>query len=382
MNADRINVLFIVSSLCVGGAEKHTVALANHLNGADLKAHLCYLKPVDALLPQVMPEIRERALSLDVRSRVDRSAVKRLRAFIRENAIDVIVATNEYPVLYAQLALLGSKRPPAVAEVFHTTDYDRLKSKVQMLLYRPLFRRCDLLVYVSENQMVHWQAKRLHGKRDIVIHNGVDLERFRELLDDTQALALRRTLGFAQETYIVGICAALRSEKAHVDLLEALRCLQDRGIAAKGLFIGDGPERANIERRIASLNLQGCVAITGFKDDVRPYLSICDVVALTSHAVETFSIAALEAMAMGKPLVLTRIGGAEEQVTDGLNGFVFEPGDIAALTGRLAELRDAELRRKMGTASRERVAALFSEQRMFAQFKSQIEELARRRALS
>lgn len=382
MNTDRINVLFVVSSLCVGGAEKHTVALANHLNGADTKSHLCYLKPVEALLPQVIPEVRERALSLDVTSRVDRSAVKRLRAFIRENGIDVIVATNEYPVLYAQLALLGSQRPPKVIEVFHTTDYDRLKSKVQMLLYRPLFRRCDLLVYVSENQMVHWQAKRLHGKRDIVIHNGVDLERFRGLIDDTQALALRRTLGFSQDTYIVGICAALRSEKAHVDLLEALGRLQGRGISAKGLFIGDGPERANIERRIAGLNLEGSVVITGFKDDVRPYLSICDVVALTSHAVETFSIAALEAMAMGKPLVLTRIGGAEEQVTDGFNGFVFEPGDIAALTDRLAELQDAQLRRKMGAASRERVEALFSEQRMFAQFKSQIEELARQRPCS
>jgi glycosyltransferase involved in cell wall biosynthesis len=380
MNAGPTNILFIVSSLCVGGAEKHTVALANHLNGADLKSHLCYLKPVEALLPQVAAEIRGRALSLDVRKRVDRSAIKRLRAFIRESGIDVIVATNEYPVLYAQLAVLGNKRPPRVAEVFHTTDYDRLKSKVQMLLYRPLFRRCDLLVYVSEKQMAHWQAKGLHGKRDIVIHNGVDLQRFQGPTDGARASALRRTLGFSEETYIVGICAALRSEKAHVDLLEALRRLQDRGVAAKGLLIGDGPERANIERRIAGLHLQGSVVITGFQDDVRPFISICDVVALTSHAVETFSIAALEAMAMGKPLVLTRIGGAEEQVTDGFNGFVFEPGDIDALAGRLAELQDGPLRRRMGAASRERVEALFSEQRMFAQFKSQIAELARLRA--
>ena len=382
MSVDRTNILLIVSSLCVGGAEKHTITLANHLNDADFKSHLCYLKPVEALLPQVTAEIRERALSLDVRSRVDHSAIKRLRTFIRENGIDVIVATNEYPVLYAQLALLGDKRPAKVVEVFHTTDFDRLKSKVQMLLYRPLFRRCDLLVYVSENQMAHWQAKRLHGKRDIVIHNGVDLERFRGLTDGAQALALRRTIGFSADAYIVGICAALRSEKAHVDLLEALRRLQDRGIDAKGLLIGDGPERANIERRIASLNLQGSVVITGFKDDVRPFLAICDVVALTSHAVETFSIAALEAMAMGKPLVLTRIGGAEEQVTDGLNGFVFEPGDIRALTDKLAQLQHPQLRGSMGAASRERVEALFSEQRMFAQFKSQIQDLARLRAPS
>ncbi len=380
MQAERINILFIASSLCVGGAEKHTVALANHLDGGLFKSHLCYLKPVEALLPQVHPEIRERALSLDVRSRIDPSAIKKLREFIQGHDIDVVIATNEYPVLYVQLALLGNRLPPRVIEVFHTTDFDRIKSRIQMLLYRPLFRRCDLLVYVSEKQRAHWQERRLHGKRDIVIHNGVDLERFQGFDDQAQNIVLRRSVGFAPEAYIIGVCAALRPEKAHIDLLEALRRLHDRGIAAKGLFIGDGPERTNIERRMARLNLEDSVVVTGFKDDVRPFLSICDVIALTSHAVETFSIAALEAMAMCKPLVLTRIGGAEEQVDNGINGFVFEPGDIAALTERLAGLQDPQLRRKMGAASREKVEALFSEQRMIAQFKSQIEELARQRS--
>jgi glycosyltransferase involved in cell wall biosynthesis len=78
-------------------------------------------------------------------------------------------------------------------------------------------------------------------------------------------------------------------------------------------------------RAIAVLNLSGSAFITGFKDDVRPYLAICDVVVLASHAIETFWIAALEAMTMGKPLVLTRIGGAEKQVISGKNGFLWPP---------------------------------------------------------
>jgi len=78
-------------------------------------------------------------------------------------------------------------------------------------------------------------------------------------------------------------------------------------------------------RTIAVLNLSGSAFITGFKDDVRPYLAICGVVVLASHAIETFAIAALQAMAMGKPLVLTRIGGAEEHVISGRNGFLWPP---------------------------------------------------------
>ena len=246
-----------------------------------------------------------------------------------------------------------------------------------MLLYRQVFKRCDLLVYVSEKQREYWRSKGLAGKRGIVIHNGVDLERFRDRSDPSQREALRAQCGFSADDLLIGICAALRPEKAHGDLLLALTRLRERGISAKVLIVGDGPERSTIEQTIAALNLSPCVFITGFKDDVRPYLAICDVIVLASHAIETFSIAALEAMAMGKPLVLTRIGGAEEQVIAGQNGFLYEPGDIEALSDNLAELQSEPTRNRMGTASRERVESLFSESRMMEQFEREIQALAR-----
>jgi glycosyltransferase involved in cell wall biosynthesis len=233
-------------------------------------------------------------------------------------------------------------------------------------------------VYVSEKQREYWRSKGLAGKADSVIHNGVDLERFRDRSDSSQREALRAQCGFSASDLLIGICAALRPEKAHRDLLLALARLRERGISSKALMVGDGPERAAIERTIAALNLSGSTFITGFKDDVRPYLAICDVVVLTSHAIETFSIAALEAMAMGKPLVLTRIGGAEEQVISGKNGFLYEPGDIEALTDKLAALQLASTRERLGAASRERVASLFSERRMTQQFEHEIEALGRR----
>jgi glycosyltransferase involved in cell wall biosynthesis len=189
---------------------------------------------------------------------------------------------------------------------------------------------------------------------------------------------LRKQCGASKNDLLIGICAALRPEKAHGDLLRALANLRERGISAKVLIVGDGPERSTIEQTIAALNLSSSVFITGFKDDVRPYLAICDVIVLASHAIETFSIAALEAMAMGKPLVLTRIGGAEEQVIDGKNGFLYEPGDIEALTDKLAGLQLQSTRERMGSASRERVESLFSESRMMEQFELQIQAFGRR----
>jgi glycosyltransferase involved in cell wall biosynthesis len=377
MISPKINVLCLVSSLCVGGAEKHTVTLANSLDPHMFNVHLAYLKPVEALLSQVSEELAERTFCLRVAKRIDLAAVSRLRTFIDSHEIDVIVATHEYPALYALMARLGARCIPRLIEVFHATGHLGLKSKLQIQLYRPVFKRCDLLVYVSERQREYWRSKGFAAKRDVVIHNGVDLERFSDRSDASERQALRAQCGFSADDLLIGICAALRPEKAHGDLLQALSLLRERGIPAKVLIVGDGPERSAIEQTIGALDMNGCVFITGFADDVRPYLAICDVVVLAS-AIETFSIAALEAMAMGKPLVLTRIGGAEEQVIDGQNGFLYEPGDIEALSQKLAALQLEPTRKAMGQASRERVKRLFSEGRMMEQFEAQIQALGRR----
>jgi glycosyltransferase involved in cell wall biosynthesis len=378
MISSKINVLCLVSSLCVGGAEKHTVTLANSLDRRMFNVHLAYLKPVEALLSQVSEELAERTFCLRVAKRIDLAAVSRLRTFIDSHEIDVIVATHEYPALYALMARRGARCIPRLIEVFHATGHLGLKSMLQMQLYRPVFKRCDLLVYVSERQREYWRSKGFSAKRDMVIHNGVDLERFSDRSDASESQAFRAQCGFSADDLLIGICAALRPEKAHKDLLQALSLLRERGISAKVLIVGDGPERSAIEQSIAALHLSDRVFITGFKDDVRPYLAICDVVVLASHAIETFSIAALEAMAMGKPLVLTRIGGAEEQVIDGQNGFLYEPGDTEALSQKLAALQLEPARKAMGMASRERVETLFSEGRMMEQFEGQIQALGRR----
>src|SRR5450759_2356720 len=175
MCSSKINVLCLVSSLSIGGAEKHTVTLANLLNPRIFNVHLGYLKPMDALLSQVREELAERTFCLQVGKRIDFAAISRLRTFVDSNRIDVIVATHEYSALYSLMARCGAQRTPKLIEVFHATGYLDFKSKLQMQLYRPVFKQCDLLVYVSEKQREYWRSKGFSGKRDIVIHNGVDL---------------------------------------------------------------------------------------------------------------------------------------------------------------------------------------------------------------
>jgi glycosyltransferase involved in cell wall biosynthesis len=216
----------------------------------------------------------------------------------------------------------------------------------------------------------------VHGKRDIVIQNGIDADYFTDRSTPQQRAATRAEFGFVPGDFIVGLCAVLRVEKAHGDLLQAVRRLRDSGVPAKALLIGDGPQRAQIERQIAELKLTGHAVIAGHRSDVRPYIACCDVMTLTSHAVETFSIAALESMALGKPLVLTRIGGAEEQVRHGSNGFLFEPGDVATLAQLLRRLTAATDRLTMGATAARDVRERFTIQRMIERFSEELERVA------
>jgi glycosyltransferase involved in cell wall biosynthesis len=93
------------------------------------------------------------------------------------------------------------------------------------------------------------------------------------------------------------------------------------------------------------------VTVTGLQQDVRPLLGACDVLTLCSTAVETFSLAALEAMALARPVVHSDVGGAAEMIRDGEQGFLFPVNDTAALVGRLHALADPAVRERLEAQS-------------------------------
>ncbi len=367
MNQRRPGVLIVVSSLSPGGAEKHAIALANLLDTKRFRLTLCSIKAADTRLAELDASRLEALISLEVREKFSWRAVERVAREIDRQSIDIVVCVNGYPVLYALAASLLARRRVRLVEVFHTTRPAGIKARAHMLLNRILFPYCELLIFVSHAQRRYWRARGLRARRDIVIQNGVDTEHFADRLTVEQRAQVRAEFGFAPDDYVIGLCAGLRPEKAHDDLLLALHSLRQHGVPAKALMIGDGPRRAHIEQLIAQLQLQGAAVIAGYRPDVRPCIACCDVMTLTSHD-ETFSLAALESMALGKPLVMTRVGGAEEQVQQGVSGFLFEPGDIEALTSHLAALSDPQQRRTMGEAARQSVRQMFTSERMMAAF--------------
>jgi glycosyltransferase involved in cell wall biosynthesis len=209
------------------------------------------------------------------------------------------------------------------------------------------------------------------------IYNGVDTEEFSETVSPEERGRLRSALGFSETDFVVGITALLRPEKNHVQLVDAVAALRKMGIPVRALMIGDGATRPTIEARARALDVEGDIVITGLKEDVRPYVAACDAMALCSDAVETFSLAALEAMALGRPVIHSDIGGAAEMIRPGENGFLFPVGDTEALIDRLRRLLDRADRERMGRKAREMVEARFSERGMVDRYERMLLDLCR-----
>jgi len=369
-------MLFVTGSLVHGGAERQTITLANRLAERGHECHAAYVKNDPSQLARLTGAASVECLH--ARRYLDLQALEKLSKILVERRPAVILAANTYALLYASLARARAKSGAPLVATFHTTKPASAKEWLQLLYYRPFFWRADCLVFVCEAQRRYWNVRHLRARRDEVIHNGIDLEHWRARPDAERAM-MRRVLACSPDDFVVGMCAVLRPEKNPLQLVDAVARLRAQGVPARALFIGDGPERPRVEARAHALGVTAEVLVTGLQQDVRPLLAACDAVALCSRS-EALSLAALEAMALARPVVHPAVGGGPEMIRPGREGFLFPVGNTAALVECLAGLADPDARRRMGAAARETVEARFSERAMVDRYEGTFLELDSKRS--
>ncbi|MES9825021.1 MAG: glycosyltransferase [Candidatus Thiodiazotropha endolucinida] len=348
---NEIRVVFVINSLRFGGVEKGTVTRFNKISSNLFRKGLVYLKNEEHLLSQINKD-SGLVWCAHFNKGWDFSGLWRLSAWMKTFQPDVILCVNTYPLFYGYLARLLSGSKTKLFVSFHSTILDGREDRLMRYVYRFFFNRSDHIIYVSTTQRAYWESRGLHRDLGMVIHNGVDTEYYVNHYASKEITAIRKRFGFDASDYLVGICAALRPEKQHEDLIEAIARLKFRGIPAKCLIIGDGPRRNAIEEKVRGFGLEKDVAITGFQCDVRLFVAACDCMALVSQT-EAFSNVALESMALGKPMVMSAVGGAAEQVSDGVNGYLFPASDVESLVAALLKLANSAHREEMGKKARE-----------------------------
>ncbi|HET7299059.1 MAG TPA: TIGR03088 family PEP-CTERM/XrtA system glycosyltransferase [Oleiagrimonas sp.] len=220
----------------------------------------------------------------------------------------------------------------------------------------------------------------LRAARVDYIANGVDLDAFRAASPRSGA---RPILGdFAPPgTLLIGNVARLDKVKDHAGLLRAFQRLHatDENGAYRLVIVGDGPERAALERQVATLGMTSVVRLLGNRDDVAELLAECDVFVLSSIA-EGMPVTLLEAMAARLPIVATDVGGVAAVVEADVTGTLVPPRDERALADALlAYLGDAERRRRHGDAGYLRATTRFSLATMVSAYTALYDDLLEER---
>lgn len=218
-----------------------------------------------------------------------------------------------------------------------------------------------------------------------LLGNGIDLGRFAPSEATRRAgRAVAASLGLRRGVPVVGIVGRLVWEKGYQDFFDAIRCLRLAGVDCEAVVVGPaepGKHDAVDEQTIEEMTDLG-VRFLGERHDVVALLSLFDVFVLPSRR-EGFPRAAMEACAMGVPVVTTNIRGCRQVVLDGVNGLLYEPGE----SGELAEhlrllLADPRLRRGMGAAGVDRAAAEFDQQRVIDRTMAVYRQLLRVRGMA
>jgi L-malate glycosyltransferase len=353
-----MKLAFVVNSLRRAGAERHTIELAGALAR---RGHRC-----SVVMLQNANELGEpegvNVTTCNGNGLSDRKAQQRLGGLLNDLAPHIVVPVNERSTFYAHRA----KPNAPIAPVYHTTAIPGLKRNLVSRFERRYLRRSDHLIFISETQATHWRRRGLSRPPSTVIHNGVDRGRFNPEVRVLHRETMRTRLGFSRHDFVIGITAAFRPEKNHRQAVEAVVGLCNRGIPAHLLCVGSGPQEHEIRQFADSRNAR--VTFAGAQPDVVPYLAAFDVGILTSSAVETLSLAALETMAMGVPVVLSDVGGAREIVMRGVEGFVYPPHDTEQLIDRLLVFADSAVAVEMGANAARTARTRFSYDEMVNQY--------------
>jgi glycosyltransferase involved in cell wall biosynthesis len=318
--------------------------------------------PYHRLLPWVMPGRMDRLYQTHLRH------AARLTERLRPS---VLHAASNYANAVIALALRDATGLPVVYEVRgfwedtwlsrHAANAD-LKLSDRYVYTRGLETHCmtesDLVVTLGEAMREEIIKRGVPAEKIIIVPNGVSEEFLRPLPDGA---ALKASLGIKPDEHVIGLVSSLVAHEGIGTLLEAVKILGDRGIKARALIVGDGPERTTLQRRAAELGLDAVFTGRVPSAKVRDYHSVLDVFVVPRTPDRVCQLVTplkpVEAMASGLPVVVSSVGALAEIVHDGETGMLFAPLDAGELANRLQQLlASPDLRAKLGSRARDWVA--------------------------
>jgi glycosyltransferase involved in cell wall biosynthesis len=329
-------VLHLIGSLAIGGTERQLVEFIrrssvpeNHRVAVfDEPGALAGLVPHEPIvIGQIRRQLRKMPSNIQ--------CAWTLRGVVRDLGVNLVHAHLGFSEV---LATVAPRRVPLVASRrgrnigFEGKGYLRL---IEGFAHR----RTSQMICNSEYLARYTRGSDLWPPPIKVIYNGIDLERF-------QPVPMPQA-----GPPTIAVVANLRAYKGHERFLRAFRGLRQMVPGAKALLVGDGPDRERLLALSSILGLEDDVTFVGQVGDPRPFIARSHILVLASSH-EGFPNAILEAMAMGRPVVATRVGGVPELVRHGVDGLLTSLDPHSLATAMVTLLKDERLRTQMGVEAR------------------------------
>jgi glycosyltransferase involved in cell wall biosynthesis len=355
----RLNVLAVINSLRIGGAERMLERLVTraHESGT-VRFTVCSLEdlgPVGA---------RFRSKGIDVVALGGRGGSIRtilrgilgLRELLRGGEFDIIYSTLYRSHCASRLARwsLGSRLPL----ISHEHCLGDNRSRLVLRVNRLTAGLSDRILTVSDSvRETVIRRDRVPPEKVFTVPNGIECPG----PDERARRRLRRALGVADRETVLLYVGRLHHEKGPDILLRALGSMAAESDAPwRGVIVGDGPERLRLQQMAEEFGLRERLMFAGFRSPIGPWFDAGDLFVLPSRE-EGMPVAALEAMGKAKAVVATAVGGTPEVVVDRETGLLVPPEDPRGLAVALRSLVvDAGLRETLGRRGMSRVASEFS----------------------
>jgi glycosyltransferase involved in cell wall biosynthesis len=332
------NVIHIISSLRRGGRERQLSILYKHTKNTDLKFRIICIKGGDASYVEEY-EMRDEIVFLSSERIIGR--YREIRKILDESGADIIWTWGRPEAILGLLLSIFTGVKHINGSIRHGILKFRLSHIYRMLVLQ-------LSKYRVANSKAGLRANFL--KRGFIWYNGIDDLFFKSFFSEPERAKLMAELALDKDHAILISVANLVPYKDYYTIIAALRKLKDQGFRFYYLIVGEGPERGSIETAINMNGLSDNIKLLGRRTDVKELLNLSDLF-IHSSIGEGCSNAILEAMAAGKPIIATDVGGTPE-IVDRSNALLFKSKHVDQLEDHLRTvLSDPEKRLQMGKNS-------------------------------
>jgi glycosyltransferase involved in cell wall biosynthesis len=370
----RIKVLLVTDEMEVGGSQRQIMRIVTSLPRKTYEPAVAYFRNPSHLVDE-LERVGVRTHYVFKRRRVDPAFLLRLVGLLRRERYDVIHCFSFTAELWGALAhalVRRNARPALVSSIRGTFES---YTPWQWWLKRWVSRRSCRVVANSRAGADYARDRMgLSAGGVVVIYNGIDVPGTE--VDHAARAQLRASLGIGARTVVGLFVGRFVPEKNLPLLVRAAARLAREQADFLLLLAGNGPLRAEIERDLEALAARGSVRLLGMRSDVMQLMSASDFFVLSSLE-EGLSNVILEAMAAGRPVIASAVGGNPERVEDGVTGMLFRSGDEDGLVRCMRELTaDAALRERLGGTGRRRAVERFTTATMVGAVQSLYQQCA------